>query len=98
MAKLYRPPTVILYGIGGYANYSVLAHMIIPRGELTIQNLLYEAGEMIEHHPSVMQVYAIDNTSDLRSLYFKTARNNLMEDWVCFIDNLRREGVLVLDR
>lgn len=98
MSKRASLPNVVIYGIGSYRCWRVLTHEIIPRGDLTIENLIYEGGLILSANQSVQRVIAIDNTAQLRADYFKTTQSNLMEDWVCFIDTLEREGVVIACR
>ena len=91
-------PKIILYGIGGASDsYRPLKYWLIHE-EITIEEILYQAHRMAEANPSIIRVYAVDNSRRLYWDFKELTKCPSIEACVIFKDVLENRGLLIYER
>lgn len=90
---------IILYGLGGASDsFRVLKYYRFPNSEVSVREIIYNACMMANYYPSIKQVYAIDNSSELYWDYMKVRKTPSIENNVVFKSIMETRGLLVYER
>lgn len=89
---------IILYGLGGASdNYRVLKYWRFMEQNVTIKDIMYQAWMMVENYPSIREVYAIDNSSELYQDFKRVLKYPSIENNVVFKSIMETRGLLVYE-
>lgn len=89
---------IVLYGIGGASDsYRVFRYWRFTEEQVSIKEIIYEALTMVENCPSIRQVYAIDNSSELYRDYRRVLKYPSIENNVIFKSVLENRGLSVYE-